>query len=575
MSLIYILIYQGVYVSKNGLAELKKVPTTSGNKLAQIQSSKKPGESLTAAAERMGIVDSELGEYLSEHYQMPFIELADFEVDATALASLSAEQCRKHNVIPISKSGTTLVVAFADPTNLFVRDDIAYVTRCKIEPVVATESGIRKALEKYYPDTSQGAGDILGEIEHVDEEAEARGLGMDLENSDAPVVKFVNVMLAEAVKDGVSDVHIEPYEKSVRVRFRKDGQLIEKYKPPVSIGGAISSRIKVLAKLDLAERRKPQDGRIKLRFKDKGDVDFRVNCMPVVDGEKVVMRILDKSKVQNVKLVDLGFDEGQLSMLSSAIQKPQGLILVTGPTGSGKTTTLYASLQEIHDPTINISTAEDPVEFKLAGINQTQVNPDIGYSFAEALRAFLRQDPDVILVGEIRDSETAEIAFKASSTGHLVMSTLHTNDAPGTVSRLIEMGVPTYMITSTVELILAQRLLGRICPNCKKEDKVDISVMSRLNLKEKDVAGIKFYKGAGCESCSGTGVKGRVAVYEFMIMSDVLKDAIGKATTPIELKKAAIRGGMKSLRISAFEKAKQGVISLTEVLNGTMQDPAI
>ncbi|MCC6138315.1 MAG: Flp pilus assembly complex ATPase component TadA [Bdellovibrionaceae bacterium] len=560
-------------MSKNGLAEIKK--SNSSNKLAQIQSAKKPGESITATAERMGIVEEELGEYLSEHYQLPFIELADFEVDGAALSALTSEQCRKHVVLPISKAGNTLVVAFSDPTNLFVRDDIAYVTRCKIEPVVATEKGIRKALDKYYPESQPDAGDILSEIENVDEAEDARNLGMALEDSDAPVVKFVNVMLGEAVKDGVSDIHVEPYEKAVRVRFRKDGQLIEKYKPPVSIGAAISSRIKVLAKMDLAERRKPQDGRIKLRFKDKGDVDFRVNVLPVVDGEKVVLRILDKSKVQNIKLSELGFDDGQLAMLSAAIQKPQGLILVTGPTGSGKTTTLYASLQEIHDPTINISTAEDPVEFKLQGINQTQVHPDIGYTFAEALRAFLRQDPDVILVGEIRDSETAEISFKASSTGHLVLSTLHTNDAPGTVSRLIEMGVPTYMITSTVELILAQRLLGRICPSCKKEDKVDISVMSRLNLKEKDVDGVKFYKGTGCETCSGTGIKGRVAVYEFMIMSDVLKDAVGKAATPIELKKAALRGGMKSLRMSAIEKAKAGVISLTEVLNGTMQDPIL
>lgn len=561
-------------MSKNGLAELKR-STNSGNKIAQIQSAKRPGESITATAERLGMAEEELGEQLSEHYQMPFIELADFEVDQAALASLTAEQCRKHSVLPISRAGNTLVVAFSDPTNLFIRDDIAYNSKCKIEAVVATEKSIRKALEKYYPESSQDAGDILSEIENVDDEDQNKNLSAAAEDSDAPVIKFVNVMMGEAVKDGVSDIHIEPYEKSIRVRFRKDGQLIEKYKPPVSIGSAISSRIKVLAKMDLAERRKPQDGRIKLRFKDKGDIDFRVNVMPVVDGEKVVMRILDKSKVQGVKLMDLGFEEAQLKMLQSAIQKPQGMILVTGPTGSGKTTTLYASLQEIHDPTINISTAEDPVEFKLAGINQTQVHPDIGYTFAEALRAFLRQDPDVILVGEIRDSETAEISFKASSTGHLVLSTLHTNDAPGTISRLLEMGIPSYMITSTVELVLAQRLLGRICSGCKKEDKADVSIMSRLNLKEKDIAGIKFFKGTGCEQCAGTGIKGRVAVYEFMVLTDILKDAIGKSTTPIELKKAALRGGMKSLRMTAIDKAKQGIVSLGEVFNGTMQDPIL
>ncbi len=558
-------------MSKNGLANIKK--STTGNKLAEIQSIKKPGESITSAAERLGVPDSELGEYLSEHYQMPFIELSDFEVDSNAIASLSPEQCKKHVVIPISKSGATLVVAFADPTNLFIRDDIAFVTRCKIESVVATEKSIRRAIDKYYPETSTDAGDILNEMDSSPGDEEASLAGMNLEDSDSPVVKFVNVMLAEAVKDGASDIHVEPYEKTVRVRFRKDGQLIEKYKPPVSIGAAISSRIKVIARLDLAERRKPQDGRIKLRFKEKGDVDFRVNVLPVVDGEKVVLRILDKSKIQNIKLSELGFDPDQLKILSTAIQKPQGLILVTGPTGSGKTTTLYASLQEIHDPTINISTAEDPVEFKLQGINQTQVNPEIGYSFADALRAFLRQDPDVILVGEIRDSETAEISFKASSTGHLVLSTLHTNDAPGTVSRLIEMGVPTYMITSTVELILAQRLMGRICNACKKEDKIDAATAEQLKLKTKDIQGVQFFKGVGCEVCAGTGIKGRVAVYEFMLMSDALKDAVGKLATPIELKKAALRGGMKSLRMSAIEKAKQGMISLAEVLSGTMQDP--
>ncbi len=294
---------------------------------------------------------------------------------------------------------------------------------------------------------------------------------------------------------------------------------------------------------------------------------------PVVDGEKVVMRIMDKSKITNIKLTELGFTQPQFAVLQAAIQKPQGLILVTGPTGSGKTTTLYASLQEIHDTTINISTAEDPVEFKLTGINQTQVQPDIGYTFAEALRAFLRQDPDVILVGEIRDTETAEISFKAASTGHLVLSTLHTNDAPGTVSRLIEMGIPGYMITSTVELILAQRLVGKICAACKVEDRVDSNLLAQLNIKAKDIQDIKFYKGQGCETCSGTGIKGRVAIYEFLPISDEIKDAVMAGATPLELKRAALRGGMKSLRMSAIENAKQGKISLIEVLNGTMQDP--
>jgi len=557
-------------VSKGGLA----VKPETSNKLAQIQSVKKPNESLTSAADRLGIKGEELGEYLSEFYQLPFINLADFEVDLAALDSLSAEQCRKYTVLPISKSGTTLVIAFADPTNLFVRDDIAYLTRCKVEPVVATEKSIKKALEKYFPE-GQVAGDILSEMEAEQDETVQVGTGMDLEDSDAPVVKFVNVMLTEAVKEAVSDIHVEPYERTVRVRFRRDGTLIEKYRPPVSIGAAISSRLKVLARLDLAERRKPQDGRIKLRFKEKGDVDFRVSVLPVVDGEKVVLRILDKTKVTGVKLEELGMNEAQLSILNAALDKPQGMILVTGPTGSGKTTTLYASLQKIHDASINISTAEDPVEFKLSGINQTQVHPEIGFSFAEALRSFLRQDPDVILVGEIRDTETAEVSFKASSTGHLVLSTLHTNDAPGTISRLLEMGIPAYLITATVELILAQRLVGRICEQCKVQDDLDSSVLSRLNIKEKDIQGITFYKGMGCEHCAGTGIRGRVAIYEFLVLSDHMKACIGKNLTPMELKIEAIKTGMKTLRMSAFERAKEGLIALTEVLNGTMQDPKV
>lgn len=557
-------------MSKGGLAKIERPET--GNKLAQIQSVKKPNESLTSAAERLGIKGEELGEYLSEFYQLPFIDLADFEVDASAIETLTGDQVRKYCVLPISRSGSTLVIAFADPTNLFVRDDIAYLTRCKIEPVVATEKSIRKALEKYYPE-GQGAGDILSEMEDDDAGASAAAVGMDLEDSESPVVKFVNVMMTEAVKEGISDIHVEPYEKTVRVRFRRDGHLIEKYRPPVSIGAAIASRLKVLARLDLAERRKPQDGRIKVRFKEKGDVDFRVSVLPVVDGEKVVLRIMDKTKVLNSKIEDLGMTDAQQAVLNAALDKPQGLILVTGPTGSGKTTTLYAALQKIHDTTINISTAEDPVEFKLPGINQTQVHSEIGFTFAEALRSFLRQDPDVILVGEIRDTETAEVSFKAASTGHLVLSTLHTNDAPGTISRLVEMGVANYLITATIELILAQRLVGKICDECRVPDKIDSSLMARLNITAKDVEGVSFYKGAGCDACAGTGIRGRVAIYEFLIMNDHLKTCILKGLSPVELKLESIRTGMRTLRMAAFDRAKQGLISLAEVINSTMQDP--
>lgn len=557
-------------MSKLAVADLSKNGADS-NKLAQIQNNKKPMESLSSAAQRLGVQEEELGAYLSEYYQLPYIDLEDFEVDREAIQLLTGDQCRKYRIMPISRAAGTVVIAFADPSNLFMRDDLAYITKCKIEPVVATEKSIKKAQDKYYPD-SHKVNDLFSDIEEVDEKEAV--MGVESAAGDAPVIKFVNAMFYEAVKGGVSDIHIEVYEKSVRVRFRKDGQLIEKYRPPVSIGSALSSRIKVLAKLDLAERRKPQDGRIKLRFKEKGEVDFRVNIMPVVDGEKVVMRLLDKSKVTGIKLLDLGFDESQLATLKAAIDKPQGLILVTGPTGSGKTTTLYASLQEINDPSVNISTAEDPVEYKIEGMNQTQINADINYNFAEALRAFLRQDPDVILVGEIRDTETAEIAFKAASTGHLVLSTLHTNDSPGTVSRLLEMGIPGYLITATVELVLAQRLVGKICSKCKREDKITPDALVRNGIKESDIKGVTFYRGAGCDDCLGTGIKGRVAVYEFMVMTDFIKEAIMKSATPLELKKAAISGGMKTLRQSALDRAKKGIISLTEVIQGTMKDPA-
>lgn len=562
-------------MSKKGLAVAEPLAQEEklDNKIAKVKAAKRPNETLVQAAERLGIVDQdELGAYLSEHYQLPFIDIQGFEVDESALKTISAELCQKYCVLPISKAGNTLVVAFSDPSNLYVRDDLAYVTRCKIEPVVATEKAIRAAHKKHFQVVQEQAGDILSEIEEVQD---VGATANELEESDAPVIKFVNVMLSEAVREGVSDIHIETYEKAVRVRFRKDGQLIEKYKPPVTIGAALSTRIKVLAKLDVAERRRPQDGRIKLKFKDKGEVDFRVNILPVVDGEKTVLRILDQTSISGIELSDLGFTEPQLEILLEAISKPQGMVLVTGPTGSGKTTTLYASLQKIHDPTINISTAEDPVEFKLEGINQTQINPDIEYGFAEALRAFLRQDPDVILVGEIRDMETAEIAFKASSTGHLVLSTLHTNDAPGTVSRLLEMGVPGYMITSCVELILAQRLLGKICNNCKQPEQLTPQMLKQLGIKAKSVEGAKFFKGMGCDECFSTGIRGRVGIYEFMPLTDQLKDSILKGATPLELKISALKSGMVSLRQSALEKAKLGLVSLGEVIQGTMKDPEL
>jgi len=521
-----------------------------------------------------GAVDhATMRDQLAEMHGAPGIDLSSFDIDPEALKLMSAEQCRKHTVIPISKAGSSLVVAFSDPSNIFVKDDIAFLTRCKIQPVVALESEIKQAIEKYYQ-TAMGdsVSEVLTQME-VSDDGGGKGPSIDLDGSDDPVIRFVNMMLVDAIKAGVSDIHVEPYENYLRVRFRKDGQLSEKYRPPMSIAAAFSSRLKVMARLDITEKRRPQDGRIKIRVPGRADpVDFRVSVLPTVGGEKVVMRILDKSNLK-LDLRDLGFEEEELAKFLAAIRMPQGLVLVTGPTGSGKTTTLYSALNELHDVTKNISTAEDPVEFNIQGINQTQLNSDIDFNFAEALRSFLRQDPDIILVGEIRDLETAEVAFQASSTGHLVLSTLHTNDATKTVDRLVNMGVPPFLVTSTVELILAQRLVARTCQSCKVEEKITIEALIDAGYPEEEAGEVQCYKGAGCPKCDGKGKTGRVAIYEVMPMSDILRDAVLTGATPTELRKAAIVGGMSSLRRSGLTKVKKGVVSIQEVLSKTMKDP--
>lgn len=512
---------------------------------------------------------------MSETHNAPAMNLANFEIDPEALKLMTGDQCQKHKAIPISRAGSNLVVAFADPSNIFSRDDIAFITRCKIQVVVALEKEIEGAIEKYY---SVSMGDevasVLTQMEVTGvEEGAVVGPNIELDKSDDPVIRFVNMMLVDAIKTGVSDIHVEPYENYLRVRFRKDGQLVEKYRPPAAISAAIASRLKVMSRLDITEKRKPQDGRIKIRVPGRKDsVDFRVSVLPTVAGEKVVMRILDKSNLK-LDLRDLGFEEEELEKFLAAIRRPQGLVLVTGPTGSGKTTTLYSALYELHDVSKNISTAEDPVEFNIQGINQTQMKPDIGYNFSDALRSFLRQDPDIILVGEIRDLVTAEVSFKAASTGHLVLSTLHTNDATKTVDRLINMGVPPFLVTSTVELILAQRLLSKICQHCKVEDKVTADVLKSAGVPAHQMDGFVCYKGAGCPKCEGRGRSGRVAVYEVMPMSDHLRDGILSGVTPLELRRAAIRGGLSTLRQSALVKAKKGLVSMEDVLNKTMADP--
>ncbi len=566
-------------MSKKGMGELLvrkqliNVDQLEAVKREQAQS----GESFASVVVKLGYLkDAELAGFLSDQHNVPAIDLDSFEIDPEVIKTVPRETCAKHLVFPVSKAGSTLVVAFADPTNLYVRDDLQFITRCKIEVMVSTETAIRRAIDRYY-DTKEELGTVMAQIEQ--EEDRARDLidnvtHIDDKSSDSANIKFVNMILSEAIRLKASDIHIEPYEKALRVRFRVDGALIEKVKPPKALSDALASRVKIMANLDIAERRRPQDGRIRVKTKDNSYIDFRVNVLPVVHGEKIVMRILDKTNLK-LDLRDLGFEQHDLQIFLETIKQPQGLVLVTGPTGSGKTTTLYSALAELNDPKKNLSTAEDPVEFNIEGINQVHVNPKIGFTFAAALRAFLRQDPDIILVGEIRDTETAEVAFKAASTGHLVLSTLHTNDAPSTIVRLLDMGMPSYLVTATTSLVLAQRLVMTICENCKVPHKLQPEVLQSIGIPDEEIGRFETYRGEGCAQCNGRGMRGRLAIYETMTMTDTLRDAILKGATTIEVKQAAIRGGMRTLRQAAIQKLKDGVTTIDEVLGKTVPDDIV
>ena len=549
------------------------------NQLEEARKEQKSnGGRLSSALVRLGhIKDKEMADFLGQQYGLPTVDLDQFEIDEDAVKSLSREVCEKHMVVPVSKAGNILVVAFADPSNMYVREDLTLVSRCKIEVVIAPETSIQKAIERYYKkEDGASLGAVATEMEFSDDALNfTQSLQAQLIDQNDPdttgVVKFVNAMLIEAIKSKASDIHIEPYEKRMRVRFRIDGLLHEKVQPPPGVANALSSRLKIMARMDIAERRKPQDGRIKIKTATGMEVDFRVSVLPTLFGEKTVMRLLDKSNLK-LDMTKLGFEEAEMNAFKQKINEPQGLVLVTGPTGSGKTTTLYSALWSLNDPQVNISTAEDPVEFNLDGVNQVQVNSKIGFNFADALRSFLRQDPDVILVGEIRDLETAEVAFKAASTGHLVLSTLHTNDAPSTVARLLDMGVAPYLITSTVSIIVAQRLAAKICEKCKVPEKIDPRALIDAGVKPEEVDQYNCMRGEGCSACSNSGVKGRVAIYELMQMSGPLKERILKGGSPVEIKQSAIIGGLVSLRQSALRKLKAGMISLDQVLTVTIQD---
>jgi type IV pilus assembly protein PilB len=538
----------------------------------------KSGNNLGYTLAKLGYVsDDEISSFLSQQYRVPTINLEEYEVDADVVKLVPKEPCERHKVLPVSRTGNALIVAMADPTNLNAIDDLKFLTGYNIEPVIASETSIHTAIEKYYnagPSYDEVmAGFDEAEIEFSGDDEDLNLLELEKASEDAPVVRLVNMMLLNGIKQGASDIHIEPYEKKLRVRYRIDGVLAEEMTPPLKLKNAITSRIKIMAALDIAERRLPQDGRIKLKLGKGREMDFRVSVMPTLWGEKVVMRLLDKGNLQP-DMSKLGFDPKPLDDFKWAINQPWGMVLVTGPTGSGKTTTLYSALTELNKVAHNISTAEDPVEYNLHGINQVQMHDEIGLNFAMALRAFLRQDPDIIMVGEIRDFETAEIAVKAALTGHMVLSTLHTNDAPATISRLLNMGVEPFLITASVNLVLAQRLARKICNDCKQGAKYEKKVLEDCGFSPEQVASAKLMKGGGgsCRTCNGSGYKGRVALYEVMRFSDTLKEMVLQGASTAELKLAAIKNGMSSLRMSGIRKILDGVTTPEEIMRVTMSD---
>lgn len=564
-----------------GLGELlirEQLITMDQLEKAKREQKKLSGGRLGAALVKLGYVnDKDLTEFLSKQYGVAAIDLAAFEVTPELIKLVPKDICEKHNVIPVSRSGNTIVLAMGDPSNLVVQDDLRFLTRCKIEPVVASELAIQQAIEKYYGSGVSYEG-IMTELEQDTSVGETTRVGtqvtmldMDKAANDAPVIKFVNLMLAEAIKMRASDIHVEPYEKSFRVRFRIDGSLYEKIQPPSEIASAISSRIKIMSNLDISERRRPQDGRIKIRRKDNSEVDFRVSVLPTLYGEKIVMRLLDKTNLQ-LDLTRLGMDEGELAKFKNGIYAPYGMVIVTGPTGSGKSTTIYSALAELNKVDVNISTCEDPVEYNLEGINQVQVNAEVDLTFANALRSFLRQDPDIIMVGEIRDYETAEIGFKAALTGHLVVSTLHTNDAPSSIHRMINMGVEPFLVTAGVNLIVAQRLVRKICQQCKSQVNVDPKVLLDLGVPQAEIPGFTAYHGHGCNACNDIGYKGRLAIYEVMPFTESLKNLVYQNATTSELKRAAIAEGMQTLRVSGINKVKAGVTTIEEVVENSAKD---
>ena len=541
---------------------------------------------------RLGFVtEDEITALLSRQYGVPSIALSQFEIDPSVLKLLPADTAQKYQVVPLARAGTTLTIAMTDPTNVFALDDIKFMTGYHVEPVVASESAVLAALAKYYaagrsdphgstaldvasraleempaPGTDEDV-EVLDDYEEISVEALAR------QGEEAPVIKLVNMLLLSAIQKGASDIHIEPYERELRIRYRIDGILYAVMQPPMKFRDAMISRVKIMARLDIAEKRLPQDGRIKIRYQEHGqakDIAFRVSILPTLFGEKIVMRLLDRDKLM-LDMTRLGFEPESLARYEAAISRPWGMVLVTGPTGSGKTNTLYSSISKLNSAETNIMTAEDPVEFNIVGVNQVQVREQIGLTFAAALRSFLRQDPNIILVGEVRDFETAEIAVKAALTGHMVLSTLHTNDAPSTVNRLMNMGIEPFLVASSLNLVCAQRLVRRVCPHCSESAPMPVQALLQAGFTAEEARTVVPRHGRGCEVCNQTGYRGRIGLYEVMDISDELRELILVGASGQELRRKAVEGGMISLRSSGLRKVKDGVTTLDEVLRETVK----
>ncbi|MGB8656382.1 MAG: type IV-A pilus assembly ATPase PilB [Candidatus Zixiibacteriota bacterium] len=551
---------------------LVKAGKISEEQLAQaLDLQKRNEEKLGDILIKMGALSSEeeLSEFVGRQLNIGALRLSDIELNPEVVKMIPLDIARKFNVIAIGKLGKTVIVAISDPNNIYVLDAVKFITGCSVQPVISPEKAIQKAIDGYYRDTA-GINEILKgmkeeDLEVIDQSEEAP-TEQDLRSQvqDKPLVKLVDSIIGDAIRRGCSDIHIETYEKRIRVRYRLDGDLQEMAPLPFKHRAAIVSRVKIMADLDISERRLPQDGRIKVKFGDRA-VDLRVSVLPTIFGEKVVMRILDPKTV-NVDLTKLGFSERSLKEFEKTIHLPYGMILVTGPTGSGKTTTLYSALKQISTPDLNIMTAEDPVEFNFDGINQVAVKSEVGMTFAAALRSFLRQDPDVVMVGEMRDAETADIAVRAALTGHLVFSTLHTNDAASTIDRLIDMGIPGYLVASCVRLVMAQRMVRKLCSNCKQETQLPPETLQILGLSQDELKNFKVFEARGCVECNNTGYSGRTGIFEVMPISPTIEKMIFSKLSSAEIKEQALAEGMLTLRIAALEKLKQGVTSPAEVL---------